>query len=202
MNKEIIEKARTIILDFDGTLVDSNDIKRTAFEKCFTNHSAHFEEIMAYCKGNNHTPRKEKFRHVFENILKTPYTAETEKKMLERYASQTTEQVIAAKEIPGAFAFLDKYLPTKELVLLSSTPHDILLHILERRGMKKYFRTVQGAPVNKAEWIKKFITEQNLKKEEVVFIGDSPEDQRAALESGVAFYLPNFNPAPQTGNNF
>lgn len=193
-----IERAKALVLDFDGTLVDSNDIKRNAFEKCFVDYPERFEAIMAYCKGNNHIPRHVKFRHAFENILKLPYTAGIEKQMLETYAAQTTSQVIAAKEIPGATKFLEKFYRQKELALLSSTPHETLLHILDKRGMKKYFGAVQGAPVDKSGWLKKFIADRGLKKEEVAFIGDSFEDLRAAKEAqifyiGVGLDIPHFN---------
>lgn len=188
----ILEKAKALILDFDGTLVDSNAIKRNAFEKCFLDYPEHFSAIMAYCKNNNHIPRQTKFRHVFENILKLPYTAEIEQQMLACYAKETTEQVILAKEIPGATAFLKKWVLGRNSALLSSTPHETLLYILKKRKMTKYFRTVQGAPVNKAKWISDFLLEQGLKPKEALFIGDSPEDAKAAGEAGVWFSLPHF----------
>lgn len=183
---------KAIILDFDGTLVDSNGIKRGAFEKCFTDYPKYFSEIMTYCKGNNHIPRQVKFRHVFEKIIKIPYTAEIESNMLSHYATETTEQVITAPEIPGALEFLEKYFAKINLHLLSSTPHDILLRILERRGMKKYFKSVKGAPVDKAQWISQFLKQSGLKKEDILFVGDSPEDLAAARHCAVQFSLPDF----------
>lgn len=188
MTQEIIhllQKAKVFVLDFDGTLVDSNEIKWSAFEKCFARFPEQFETILAYCKNNNHTPRHEKFRHVFEKILKRPYTPEVEKNLLETYASETTEQVIQAAEIPGATQFLCHFVRKKELALLSSTPHDTLLRILESRGWKKYFSQVKGAPVHKATWMKQLCREKRLSGQDVVFIGDSKEDARAALDAGV-----------------
>lgn len=190
MNKEIIhilKTAKAILLDFDGTLVDSNDIKRAAFEKCFIDYPDQFNAIMAYCKGNNHIPRQIKFRHVCENILKLSYTPQMERQMLECYASETTGQVIAAREIPGATAFLERWVLGRNSALLSSTPHEVLLHILKKRKMEKFFRRVQGAPVDKVEWIGRFLIEQKLKPEEAVFIGDSTEDIQAAHKTEVPF---------------
>lgn len=185
--QKILGEAKVFILDFDGTLVDSNPIKLKAFEKCFGDYPRHRKEILEYCCGNHHTPRHVKFRRVFENILKLPYTTEIEKKMLEAYAAETTEQVIAAKEIPGAVKFLEKFCKTKELALLSSTPHETLLHILEKRNFNKYFEIVQGAPVDKALWIGQFLKERGFQREEVLFVGDSAEDAQASETLRIPF---------------
>lgn len=183
----VIANAKVLVLDFDGTLVDSNEIKRSAFEKCFAGYPESFSAIIGYCRGHNHVPRQIKFHHVFENILKLPFTPTTEKEMLDRYAAETTEQVIAADEIPGATPFLKQVFLKKELHLLSSTPHNFLEQILERRGLKKYFKKIQGAPVHKASWLKKFIKENRLNKEEILFIGDSWEDCQSAKDASIEF---------------
>ena len=191
---KILEQAKGLILDFDGTLVDSNAIKRNAFEKCFADFPEHFETIIAYCKKNNHIPRQIKFRHAFENILRIPYTAAIEKKMLDCYAAETTSPVITAPEIPGATKFLEQFALDRETALLSSTPHEILLTILAKRNMNRYFKTVRGAPVDKALWIKQFLKERGFKNNEILFIGDSLEDCSAAEKAKVPFL--GIGPAP------
>lgn len=183
----LLQTAKALVVDFDGTLVDSNPIKLKAFEKCFVDYPEHFEKIMAYCQTNHHSHRHEKFRFVFENILKRPYKPEVEKRLLETYARETTEQVIAAKEIPGAKKFLERFVAGQLAALLSSTPHETLLTILERRDLKKYFSEIQGAPINKAEWIQQFAQTRALKPKEILFIGDSLEDFVSAQKAGVPF---------------
>lgn len=183
----LIEKCKALIFDFDGTLVDSNAIKRGAFEKCFADEPQHFQEILAYCRGNNHIPRKTKFRHVYEKILKRPYTAGVETRLLNLYAEHTTQQVISAREISGARDFLERFAFQKKTALLSSTPHEILLEILERREMRHCFQIIQGAPVEKAPWIQKFLKQHGLKNSEAVFIGDSAEDVAAAQTADIFF---------------
>lgn len=189
---DLLQSAKALVLDFDGTLVDSNPIKLAAFEKCFAEYPEQFEKIMAYCRSNHHTHRHEKFKFVFENILKRPYTSEIEKRLLDIYARETTEQVIAAKEIPGASKFLERFVKGRLSALLSSTPHETLLHILERRGLKKFFTIIQGAPINKADWIEQFARTHLLKPNEILFIGDSAEDCASAKKAGVLFSAPNF----------
>jgi len=175
----IVFQARALVFDFDGTLVDSNAIKWRAFEKCFVEFPDRHEEIFKYCQGNNHMTRGEKFRHVYETILKLTYTPTIEADLHEQFAA-TTSQIIAAPEIQGANQYLQKVSGSHITALLSSTPHDTLLQILEGRGWRHYFATIQGSPVDKEAWLRVFRKKHRLAQPEVLFFGDTPEDASAA----------------------
>lgn len=177
--------AKVIVLDFDGTLVDSNPIKLKAFDVCFAEDIPAHPEILTYCYANHHTPRWEKFRHVTENILKRAYTKEIEAKLAKRYEDATTQAIINAKEIPGALEYISN--ETRPLFLLSSTPHQYLIQIVEGRGWMKYFAQVQGAPVKKSEWIQNLAKQRGLSIDELLFIGDTVEDLQSAREAGCLF---------------
>ena len=181
-----IRSSKGVVFDFDGTLVDSNEIKRRGFDFAFAAYPDRMPEIRAYCHGFNHTVRGEKFRYVTERILGLEYTAELEKLFHERYADFTTESVVAAPDIPGAVAFL-RSLAALRPALLSSTPTAILLQILNRRGWRTLFSTVQGAPVNKQEWLVNFQGALGCRPEEVLFFGDTDEDASAGNEAGCTF---------------
>lgn len=184
---ELISGARALVFDFDGTLVDSNLIKWRAFEVCFQDFPDRLPEILAYCRSFNHTPRDVKFRHVHEKILGRVYTPDIEKTLLERFEKETTEQIISAPEILGAEKFLRCAGRTHPLGLLSSTPDEILRAILERRGWKGYFKWIQGAPVDKARWLRELHSRQGIPLDSIVFFGDTVEDRDAALKSGCRF---------------
>ncbi|MCG3204379.1 MAG: Phosphoglycolate phosphatase [Elusimicrobia bacterium] len=177
---------KMIIFDFDGTLVDSNPIKLKAFDVCFSEYLSDYPEILTYCHSHHHTPRWTKFRYVYEQILKKPYTPEIERSLHQRYAAATTQAIIAAPEIPGALEFVRSQ-QHLETALLSSTPQEVLLEILEARGWRAYFRHIQGAPIQKSEWIKNILKQKNFKSEEVVFLGDTTEDFESAKTAGCPF---------------
>lgn len=188
MENSLFSGVKILVFDFDGTLVDSNPLKRKAFEACFTgaDFSGRREEILGYCWGNHHTPRGEKFRYVYERILRQAYTGEIEKALHERFERETTQEIIRAPEIPGASEFLARVRASHRMAVLSSTPHAILRTILDHRGWAGYFDLKQGAPVDKASWLKG-LQVGGVAPDQVLFFGDTPEDAAAAEEAGCRF---------------
>ena len=184
---ELIGGAHALVFDFDGTLVDSNEIKFRAFEQCFEPFPQHAEAIAVYCRNHHHTPRGEKFRHITERILGRAYTPEAEGAYHTQFEAATTRQIIEAPEIPGASRFIAEAARHRLTALLSSTPHDVLRHILERRGWQRLFREVRGAPVEKAAWLRAFRERLGLDKPSVVYFGDTEEDARAAEDASCSF---------------
>ena len=184
--RKALQAAEAVVFDFDGTLVDSNEIKRRGFDHAFAEYPDRMEEIRSYCYGSNHTIRGEKFRHVAKMILGLEYTPELDERFHKRYADFTTESVVAAPEIPGAAAFV-RNLARLHPSLLSSTPTAILVDILQRRGWADLFEIVQGAPVNKLAWLKGLQAVVRCEPRQVVFFGDTDEDARSAAESGCTF---------------
>ncbi len=185
---ECLHGARALIFDFDGTLVDSNPIKRQAFEVCFAEFPERREEILAYCWGHQHIARGDKFRHVYERILGLPYTETIARRLFDRFEAATTRQVIDAPEIRGAVAFLETVRDGPALTaLLSSTWHEALMQILQGRGWLRFFHTIQGSPVDKARWIATLRERHGWTREQVVFFGDTGEDAAAAVTGGCVF---------------
>jgi phosphoglycolate phosphatase-like HAD superfamily hydrolase len=184
---EAVRRARALVFDFDGTLVESNEIKWRGFEVAFADFPERLSEIMAYCRQHHHTPRGEKFRHVWEQVLGLRYTVVIDGMLHARFAAATTQQVIDAPERPGALRFLRQVTRSHLTVVLSSTPEDTLTQILAARGWREYFTIVRGAPVDKAAWLRTFPGHHDLRVTDVVFFGDTQEDARAAEAAGCRF---------------
>ncbi|PIR20039.1 MAG: hypothetical protein COV45_08685 [Deltaproteobacteria bacterium CG11_big_fil_rev_8_21_14_0_20_47_16] len=181
----LIQTADLLIFDFDGTLVDSNELKWTAFETCFDDYPNYRNQIRTYSRTKNHVLRHDKLRHICENILGETCPPEREQQLLNRYNEETTLGIIAAPEIPGATQFLDFMFGKKHMVLLSATPHDILISLVKERKLERYFEHIQGAPINKADWMKTYIDQSGMKH--AVSIGDSKEDALSAQKISLPF---------------
>ena len=60
---------KVIALDFDGTLVESNQIKDRAFAAIFSEWPEHKDAMMQWHLANNSIERQEKFRYFVEEVL-------------------------------------------------------------------------------------------------------------------------------------
>src|SRR5689334_15083960 len=93
-----------LILDFDGTLVQSNEIKKTAFKRLFKDYPEHYEQLLVYGQKFHSLSRHEKFEHCAEKILGL---RGAEKEALveawtERYRVLTRRAVIDCPFVEGA----------------------------------------------------------------------------------------------------
>src|SRR6266446_240157 len=185
--KVILEACRAFVFDFDGTLVDSNQLKLKAFGTLFSKFPAHLPAIIEYCQQRLDLVRFEKFRHICENILRLPYTSETEAALDKEFTALTTSAIVQAVEIEGASDFLKRIHANRPTALLSTTPTTVLEEILIRRSWKDLFDHIAGAPVEKGVWLGEFGERYKYRPEEIVYFGDTPADSRAASEAGCTF---------------
>lgn len=176
-----------VILDFDGTLVESVGIKDRAFEMLFSAHPEKLGEIMEYHLAHNATVRFEKFEHIYTNILKLPYT-DRERDMLSREFSELVFQaIVECSFVPGAVEFLEEFTVLVPLYLVSMSPEDELERILSARRLRRFFGDVYSSRWKKTDAVSDILRRESARASRVVFIGDALEDRRSAQESGVRF---------------
>jgi phosphoglycolate phosphatase-like HAD superfamily hydrolase len=59
--------------------------------------------------------------------------------------------------------------------------------VVKDKKLQKYFSAVYGSPRSKDELVRLILRERKLKKNEVVFVGDSINDYDGAKKAGVKF---------------
>ena len=87
-------RLKVIALDFDGTLVESNNIKDRAFETIFCEWPEHTETMMSWHIAHNSTERGEKFRYFVEEVLALPGQNDLIEKLSSRFGQLTKEAII------------------------------------------------------------------------------------------------------------
>tara|TARA_E500000331_G_scaffold358060_1_gene422473 strand:+ start:3162 stop:3815 length:654 start_codon:yes stop_codon:yes gene_type:complete len=180
-------KFKVIILDFDGTLVESIGIKDRAFRALFSGHPDHLPEIMAYHISHNSVLRFEKFRHIYENILKRPYTHILEFQLSAAFHEFVFKELIACPEVTGASAFLTFFHGVVPIYLVSKSPDYEFNQVIKARGLQKFFNGIFPGSWDKADAIRHILRREELMSPEAVFIGDTKEDQAVAEATNVAF---------------
>ena len=180
-------RLKIIALDFDGTLVESNLIKDRAFETIFNDWPEHTETMMRWHFAHNSIERREKFRYFVEEVLALTERNDLIEKLSTRFGELTRSAIIECPFVKGAKDFLEYIRNRSNVYLVSATPQSDLEQIIEAKGLKDYFKKVYGAPIKKNEILKKIMLTEKVSVNEILYIGDSPEDQQCAKDLGIRF---------------
>ena len=178
---------KVIALDFDGTLVESNHIKDQAFRVIFGDWPEHKETMIRWHLSHNTIDRKEKFHYFVEKILNMPENNKLINKLTNRFSKLTKKLIIECPLVEGAMEFLEYFHGRIPLFLVSATPQRELNEIILARELQKYFIKIYGAPINKTETLEKIMETEKVSADQMIYIGDSPEDQKAAKDIGIHF---------------
>ena len=187
MKQEHANDIKVIILDFDGVIVESNDIKDRAFAKIFKKYPEHYEQMMAYHYAHNAVVRYEKFKYFVEDVLKVSDSSPLIGEFGKRFDDFTKLAIIQCPYVTGALEFLDFVYKKYPLYLVSATPHAELNEIVETRNLRKYFKQIFGAPQNKSVTIQQIMSIESILSKQTLFVGDSPEDLQTAESIGIQF---------------
>lgn len=176
-----------LIFDFDGVIAESVDVKTDAFEELFKAYPKELKEILQFHKENGGMSRFDKFKHIYENILKKELTKEKFKELCGSFHKLVVDKVAEAPFVNGARELLNFCEYKYPMYIVSGTPLDEINEIVQRKGLAKYFKQVYGSPDSKAKSIRTIIKENDCNPKETLFIGDSKNDYQAACETGVLF---------------
>jgi HAD superfamily hydrolase (TIGR01549 family) len=178
---------KAIALDFDGVILESVDLKTRAFRALFRDHPQHLDRIVKLHLENGGLSRHEKFAIIYRDYLKQPLS-EPEKARLGREFSRLIErEILTCPYVPGALEFLKQASEQLPLFLVSGTPEPELREIVRQRQLESYFRNVCGSPRPKDVLLSAILAENGWRPSEVVFVGDSMTDFRAAQSVGMPF---------------
>jgi HAD superfamily hydrolase (TIGR01549 family) len=182
-----------IVFDFDGVLVDSVPIKTEAFTQLFKAYPERLDTIRQFHLSNGGLSRSEKIRYFYEHILHEALPRETLDSLCDRFRALVMEKVIQAPFITGARELLDRCFGRYPMYVISATPEEEITEIIKRRRMDSFFLRVVGSPTPKKAALREIVRETGLAPGEIVFIGDSINDLKAANDSGVCFIAVGMN---------
>lgn len=178
-----------IVFDFDGTLVQSNELKYNAFFELFPadeEHSTLIRDVLGM--------HLEASRYVILNeILKAQGIQEdTRKVQVELLATRYNEIVLAGAKTcppcPEARQTLQRLQPSYALYLSSTTPEEALREIVEFRNWTQYFQAVFGYPRKKIDTLRHILHKEQVTPAQVVVVGDGASDNNSAREIGCSFF--------------
>jgi phosphoglycolate phosphatase len=185
---------RCVAFDFDGTLADSNRIKRDAWYEVFHRTGYSNTEISALLAA---LPTADRFELIKEGLSRLASsgrlpTGDTRGRLAVELAQSYNDICeigqATCPEMPGAAAMLAALADRLPLYVNSATPEEPLRRVIGRRGWEHYFRGVHGRPREKAEILRDIIARERILPTEIAMVGDGPADIQGAQEVGCPFF--------------
>ena len=179
---------QAIFFDFDGVLVESAEIKTRAFEALYRGNADDvIKAVVTHHLAHEGISRVEKIRHCHRAYLNIDLGDDELADLAAQYSSLVRDSVVACDGVPGAVDFLENQSGKLPIFVVSGTPEDELIDIIEMRGMSRYFTSIHGSPRHKAPIVTDLLESHALSGPDCLFVGDAMTDYRAAADTGLHF---------------
>ncbi|WAC08176.1 MAG: HAD hydrolase-like protein [Thermodesulfobacteriota bacterium] len=180
---------RSIVFDFDGTLIDSNRLKYEAYFELFTDQGHQAQIIREVLSENFEQTRYVILEKIVRRLGIKDHTYM--KSRVSKLAEQYNDIVVAgAKTCPekiGAEKTLKKLAAIYRLYVSSTTPESSLKEIIRFRKWDGYFCGVFGYPHKKTETLLRIMALEKLRSDEVLVVGDGESDRESAVKNACPF---------------
>lgn len=185
---------RCVVFDFDGTLVDSNAIKRQAFYDVVQDFDPSGATMERVLNGPNPGDRFEVMRGVADLLARAGRLPPARDPQAwadvwaDTFGRICEESITGAREIPGASETL-RWLRERGATLFvsSATPQAALERVVARRDLAPLFTAVHGRPAGKPEHLCAIARRTGVTPSDVLMVGDGEDDRQAAHAFGCPF---------------
>ena len=190
---------RALALDFDGVVVESVELKNRAFGELFRDtHPDKVEAVVAFQIEHMGLSRFDKFPRIYAEVLGEPFPEGESERLDAALTALVYEGVATCPFVPGARELIERRSKEVPVFVASATPELEVRSLVEARGLAPFVTAAYGSPAKKADSLRRIVAEADCEAAEVLFVGDTISDQRAAREAGVIFVgrVPPGEPAP------
>ena len=187
--KQFMDKYKTVIMDCDGVILDSNSIKSEAFYQVaipFGEDNAN--RLVDINKKYGGVSRYKKIHMFVRDILQTE-NLDLEEKLVKQFGDICVDELMQCDFTHSLIEFLES-VRDKDVFVVSGGSQNELRDIFKKRGLSKYFKCIYGSPETKNNLVE-MIRDDVLIDSPYVFIGDSRGDYEAAEIIGADFIFMN-----------
>lgn len=185
---------KCVVFDFDGTLVDSNDIKRQTFFEIASPWDPAGNIVAEVIERWPSADRYVKAHKIAEALIRKKlmpsiYSVEEwAARLANEYTVRCEDAIACCAEMPGATQALEKLCGMGLLLFVNSaTPAEPLLRLLHLRNWAHFFQAIYGAESSKVDNLSSIALEAGVDRHEMVHVGDQPDDQWGAEQFGCHF---------------
>ena len=187
-------KYDAIFFDFDGVIVDSVHIKTQVFYEMYLPYGKNIaNKAKQHHIENGGVSRFEKFKVYHKYFLGKTLNNHDLEQLTSEFSLRVKDAVIESKIVPGVIDLLEELYNSLDLFIITGTPTEEIIEIIEKRGWTKYFKEILGSPTNKDNWSKYLLNKYQYNHNKVLFIGDATTDYDADKSNNFDFALRTHN---------
>lgn len=180
---------RCVFFDFDGVIADSVDAKIDAFGELYRPFGEDVrQKVMAYQRAHPGETRYEKIPMFHRDLLGVALNEGDIELWCERLSDIVLDQVVRSALLPDVMdVLITLRLQGIAAHVVSGTPHDELQIIVDRKGLRGFFRTVRGSPEHKDVIVRDIMARDALTADDCIFVGDAMTDHACAQACAIDF---------------
>lgn len=180
---------KTIVLDCDGVVLNSNQTKVDAYyntAKRLGGTDAQAQAFVDYHLKLGSIPRNDKIRYYITEIIQQPLTEALFQAFMDTFTVILDETLMKCEVAPSLYA-LKAATAQAQWMLMSGGDQGELRQIFPRRGLDGLFELgIYGGPTKKNEHLASMIADGTIQFP-ALFIGDSRFDHQASTAAGLDF---------------
>lgn len=180
---------KTIVLDCDGVVLNSNQTKVDAYYNTAKRMGGTDEQAQAFVDYHiklGSIPRNDKIRYYITEIIKQPLTTELFQAFMDTFTVILDETLMQC-EVAPALMDLKQKTAQAQWMLMSGGDQEELRNIFPRRGLDTLFELgIYGGPTKKNEHLARLIADGSIQFP-ALFVGDSRFDHQASTGAGLDF---------------
>jgi phosphoglycolate phosphatase-like HAD superfamily hydrolase len=179
-----------LLFDFDGVIVQSDEIREYGFRTIFADEPAErVEELIVYHRANGGLSRYHKIRWYFGTCRGEAVDEMTVLALAEKF------KAIMLDMMSNPSILVDETVTFLRQSAVAGIPMHVVsgsdqaeLRILcSRLGIADLFISILGSPIPKIDLVRQVMAEYRYLPERTIFIGDAGNDHEAAKQSGLIF---------------
>ena len=183
---------KCIVLDFDDTIVFSEEMKT----KVFFDLSKRYGEIGIDYYNNNISKgftREQYLKGLSQLIIKNSLIDINSSKYLytilvNEFTNTVKNNLITCQLLPNLFEFIEEmHNRGKKLYISSKSKENDILNTLSHKNLLNFFKGIYGLSNTKLEHLDFIKDLENIEFEEMCFIGDSKNDYDVSIEKNTKF---------------